>query len=106
MCTCNGSIGITSSPRILTIIFFCPKNATPASELDGEASGTPMDTDSIVATGNMSQGGSPIPNEHQKQSSDTDVGQEGGQLEADAEVEVEAGMLDGEDAEADLNPVG
>ncbi|RXH76131.1 hypothetical protein DVH24_019019 [Malus domestica] len=82
------------------------QNATPASELDGEASGTPMDTDTIAAAGNMSQGGSPIPDEHQKQSSDADVGQEGGQLEADAEVEVEAGMLDGEDAEADLDPVG
>ncbi|XP_050123644.1 THO complex subunit 1 [Malus sylvestris] len=82
------------------------QNATPASELDGEASGTPMDTDTIAAAGNMSQGGSPIPDEHQKQSSDADVGQEGGQLEADAEVEVEAGMLDGEDAEADLDPAG
>ncbi|GMY22806.1 THO complex subunit 1 [Fagus crenata] len=85
--------------------------ATPASEVDGEgiradleASAAQMDTDA-TATGNISQGGTPTPDEHQKQSSDTDVGQEAGQLEADAEVE--AGMIDGEtDAEVDLDAVG
>ncbi|OMO51327.1 THO complex, subunit THOC1 [Corchorus capsularis] len=75
--------------------------ATPASEIDGEgtradtdASAAPMDTDAMAASGNNSQGGTPTPDEHQKQSPDIDVGQEAGQLEADAEVE--AGMIDGE----------
>ncbi|XP_030926869.1 THO complex subunit 1-like isoform X2 [Quercus lobata] len=85
--------------------------ATPASEVDGEgiradleASAAQMDVDA-TATGNISQGGTPTPDEHQKQSSDTDNGQEAGQLEADAEVE--AGMIDGEtDAEVDLDAVG
>ena len=92
-------------------ILFFAKIATPASEVDGEgiradleASAAQMDTDA-TATGNISQGGTPTPDEHQKQSSDTDVGQEAGQLEADAEVE--AGMIDGEtDAEVDLDAVG
>ncbi|XVE68418.1 hypothetical protein DITRI_Ditri09bG0067000 [Diplodiscus trichospermus] len=86
--------------------------ATPASEIDGEgiradmeASAIPMDTDVTAATGNNSQGGTSTPEEHQKQSSDTDVGQEAGQLEADAEVE--AGMIDGEtDPEAESDHVG
>ncbi|OMO89731.1 THO complex, subunit THOC1 [Corchorus olitorius] len=75
--------------------------ATHASEIDGEgtradtdASAAPMDTDATAATGNNSQGGTPTPDEHQKQSPDIDVGQEAGQLEPDAEVE--AGMIDGE----------
>ncbi|XP_059433717.1 THO complex subunit 1 [Corylus avellana] len=84
--------------------------ATPASEVDGEgiradfeSSAAQMDVDA-TATGNISQGGTPTPDEHQKQSSDTDVAQEAGQLEADAEVE--AGMIDGEtDAEVDLDAV-
>ncbi|KAK9266296.1 hypothetical protein L1049_001818 [Liquidambar formosana] len=84
----------------------------PASEIDGEgiradleASATPMDADAMAATGNFAQGGSPSPDEHQKQSPDTDGGQEAGQLEADAEAE--AGMIDGEtDAEVDLDAVG
>ncbi|KAK7857001.1 tho complex subunit 1 [Quercus suber] len=65
--------------------------ATPASEVDGEgiradleASAAQMDVDA-TATGNISQGGTPTPDEHQKQSSDTDNGQEAGQLEADAD---------------------
>lgn len=50
------------------------------------------------------QGGTPTPEELQKQNSDPD-GQEAGQLEADAEVE--AGIIDGEtDADADLDAVG
>ncbi|XP_062174088.1 THO complex subunit 1 isoform X1 [Alnus glutinosa] len=85
--------------------------ATPASEVDGEgiradfeSSAVQMDADA-TGTGNISQGGTPTPDEHQKQSSDTDVTQEAGQLEADAEVE--AGMIDGEtDAEVDLDAVG
>lgn len=83
------------------------KIATPASEVDEgiradlEASTTPMDAETGL-TGNVSQSGSPMPDEHQKQSSDTDAGQETGQLEADAEVE--AGMIDGEaDTEVDLD---
>ncbi|KAA8537347.1 hypothetical protein F0562_026966 [Nyssa sinensis] len=85
--------------------------ATPASEIDGEgskvdteASGAPMDTDA-TPTGNISRGGTPSPDDFQKQSSDTDAGQEAGQIEAD--VEVDAGMIDGEtDAEVDLDAVG
>ncbi|KAJ9190536.1 hypothetical protein P3X46_001724 [Hevea brasiliensis] len=84
--------------------------ATPASEIDGEgvradeSSAAPMDTDAMATAVSTSQGGTPTPEEHQKQSPDTDVGQEAGQLEADGEVE--AGMIDGEtDAEVDLEAV-
>ncbi|XWS08247.1 hypothetical protein CRYUN_Cryun41cG0063400 [Craigia yunnanensis] len=65
---------------------------TPASEIDGEgtkidleASTTPMDMDVTVTTRNISQGGTPALDEHQKQSPNTDVGQKARQLEADAE---------------------
>ncbi|XVF41073.1 hypothetical protein PTKIN_Ptkin01aG0250900 [Pterospermum kingtungense] len=83
--------------------------ATPASEIDGEgiradmeASAAPMDTDVTSATGNNSQGGTPTPDEHQKQSPDADIGQE-----AEADAEVEAGMIDGEtDPEAESDHVG
>ncbi|XP_044462105.1 THO complex subunit 1 [Mangifera indica] len=84
--------------------------ATPASEIDGiradvEASATPMDTDATAVTSNISQGGTPTPEEQQKQSSDTDIGQEAGQLDADAEAD--AGTVDGEtDAEVELEAVG
>ncbi|KAI3419303.1 uncharacterized protein J3R85_013304 [Psidium guajava] len=87
--------------------------ATPASEVDGEgtrgdleATATPMDTDpKIAAAVNDSQGGTPTLDEQLKQGSDTDIGAEPGQLEADAEAE--AGMVDGEtDAEVDLDTVG
>lgn len=83
--------------------------ATPAAETDGEgtkadASAAPMEFD--AATVPAAQG-TPTPDELQKQSSDTDVGQEAGQLEADAEAEVEAGIIDGEtDADVDLDAVG
>lgn len=63
-----------------------------------------MDNDAMATTVSTSQGGTPTPEELQKQSPDTDVGQEAGQLEADGEVE--AGMIDGEtDAEVDLEAV-
>ncbi|KAI4332946.1 hypothetical protein L6164_017812 [Bauhinia variegata] len=84
------------------------QNATPATEIDGEgtradAAATPMEYDAATTPG--AQGGTLTPDELQKQSSDTDVGQEAGQLEADAEVE--AGMIDGEtDADVDLEAVG
>ncbi|KAF3434264.1 hypothetical protein FNV43_RR25367 [Rhamnella rubrinervis] len=85
--------------------------ATPASEIDDgikadlEASATPMDTDAATATGNMSQGGSPLTDEHQKQSSDTDGLEAAGQSEPDADVE--PGVVDGEaDTEVDLDAVG
>ncbi|KAL5800899.1 hypothetical protein ACOSQ3_032531 [Xanthoceras sorbifolium] len=84
--------------------------ATPASENDGEGNradleASTMDTDAPVASENISQGGTPTPEELQKQSPDTDIGQEAGQLEADAEAD--AGMIDGEtDAEVDLEAVG
>ncbi|GMH30510.1 hypothetical protein Nepgr_032353 [Nepenthes gracilis] len=82
------------------------QTATPASENGGrpdlEATPVQMDMEATTATGSNSQGRSPTPDEHQKQSSETD-GQEPGQLEADAE----AGMVDGEtDAEVDLESVG
>ncbi|XP_022966961.1 THO complex subunit 1 [Cucurbita maxima] len=85
--------------------------ATPASENDGEGTrsdpdgpSVAMDADTTVAAGSVSQGGTPTPEEN-KQSSDTDIGQEAGQLEADAEVE--PGMIDGEiDAEVDLDTAG
>ncbi|KAK2634342.1 hypothetical protein Ddye_029134 [Dipteronia dyeriana] len=86
--------------------------ATPASEIDGEgiradleASSTPMDTDAPVASENISQGGTLTPDELQKQSPDTEFGQEAGQLDADAEAD--GGMIDGEtDAEVDLEIIG
>lgn len=88
-----------------------PKIATPASELDDgikadlEASAIPMDADAVAATGNTSQGGSPITDEHQKQSSDTDGQEVAGHSEPDADVE--PGMVDGEaDTEVDLDAVG
>ncbi|OIV92408.1 hypothetical protein TanjilG_23008 [Lupinus angustifolius] len=76
--------------------------ATPANEIDGEdvktdTTATPMEFDATTVIG--TQGG-PTPDEHQKQSSDNDVGQEAGQLEADAEVE--AGIIDGE-TDADID---
>ncbi|KAK3002431.1 hypothetical protein RJ639_021898 [Escallonia herrerae] len=82
--------------------------ATPASEIDAEGSRVdldtpiaPMDTDAPMATGTTSQGGTPTPDDHQKQSSDTDAGQ------VEAGGEVEAGMIDGEtDADVDLVAVG
>ncbi|KAL0541398.1 hypothetical protein IC582_021440 [Cucumis melo] len=85
--------------------------ATPASENDGEGTRSDpdgpsagMDVDTAIATGNVSQGGISTPEEN-KLSSDTDIGQEAGQLEADAEVE--PGMIDGEtDAEVDLDTAG
>jgi len=62
-----------------------------------------MEFDAATAPG--TQGGTTTPEELQKLSSDTDGGQEAGQLEADAEVE--AGMIDGEtDADVDLDTVG
>ncbi|KAL6328107.1 hypothetical protein AAG906_033389 [Vitis piasezkii] len=65
--------------------------------VDLEASAAPMDADVTATT--------PTADENQKQSSDTDAGQEAGQSEADAEAE--AGMIDGEtDAEVDLDAVG
>ncbi|RVW92952.1 THO complex subunit 1 [Vitis vinifera] len=67
------------------------------TRVDLEASAAPMDTDVTATT--------PTAEENQKQSSDTDAGQEAGQSEADAEAE--AGMIDGEtDAEVDLDAVG
>ncbi|KAI9079003.1 hypothetical protein K1719_039050 [Acacia pycnantha] len=84
--------------------------AAPATEGDGEGlradgSTAPMELDAVAVP--AAQGGTPTPDDLQKQSSDTDVGQEAGQLEADAEGEVEAGMIDGEtDADVDLEAVG
>nr|XP_043635689.1 THO complex subunit 1 [Erigeron canadensis] len=81
--------------------------ATPASEVDGdgnrpdlEGSAAPMDTDSV----NVSP--------DQKQTPDTDGGQEPGQIdepdaEAEPDQEPESGMIDGEtDAEVELVAAG
>ncbi|GAV58843.1 efThoc1 domain-containing protein [Cephalotus follicularis] len=81
---------------------------TPVNETDGkgiradvEASAALMDTH-VAAIGNIFHGGIPTDNDHQKQSSDTDAGQEAGQLDADAEAE--AGMIyDEPEAEVDLD---
>ncbi|CAK9133663.1 unnamed protein product [Ilex paraguariensis] len=86
------------------------QTATPASEIDGdgtradlETAAAPVDADATIATVNTYQGGTPTSEEHQKLSSDTDIGQETGQIEADADI----GMIDGEtDAEVDLDAVG
>lgn len=87
--------------------------ATPASEVDEgsrtdlEASATHMavETDAQVTTENFSRSSSTVPDEHQKQSPDTDMVQEAVQSEAD--LEAEPGMIDGEtDAEVDLEAVG
>lgn len=90
---------------------FCPKIATPASEMDEgikadlEASTTPVDTDAAGATGNTSQSGSPVADENQKQSSDTDGQEAAGQSEPEADVE--PGMVDGDaDTEVDIDAVG
>lgn len=88
------------------------QTTTRAGEIDGdgtradiEASTAAMDTDAAMASGNISQGGTPTPEENQKQSPDTDLGQEAGQLEADGEAE--PGLIDGEtDAEVDLDAAG
>ncbi|KAJ7949389.1 THO complex subunit 1 [Quillaja saponaria] len=79
----------------------------PSSEIDGEGIrggvSAAMEFDATAIPG--TQGGTSTPDDHQKQSSDTDVGQEAGQLEADAEVD--AAMIDGEtDADVDLDAVG
>lgn len=68
---------------------------------DPEASVAPIDTDTRIATVTISQEETPTPEDNQKQSSDTDVAQEAGQMEA------ETGMIDGEtDADVDLDAVG
>lgn len=85
--------------------------ATPPSEMDNEvgradpeASAAPMDTDAGIATVNICQEETPTPEDNQKQSSDTDVAQEAGQIEADTEAET--GMIDGETDAEDLDTAG
>ncbi|KAG9156229.1 hypothetical protein Leryth_022116 [Lithospermum erythrorhizon] len=87
------------------------QNATPASEadIDGsrgdfDASTAPLDNDATIPAGSNSRSGTPTPDEHQKQGSDTDVGQdqEVGQMEADAEGE-EAGMMEDGETYADVD---
>lgn len=58
-----------------------------------------MEFDAVALPGN--QGGTSTSDELQKLSSDTDNGLEAGQLEADAEVE--AGIIDETDADADVD---
>lgn len=76
------------------------------SRADLEASAAPMDSDVVMAAGNVSLGGTPTPDDQQKQGSDMDGGQEAGQLD-EMDAEPDAGMVDGEtDAEIDLVAVG
>ncbi|KAF4396627.1 hypothetical protein G4B88_028941 [Cannabis sativa] len=73
-----------------------PPGEWPGIRGDLETSTTPMDVEPETAgvTDMVSQGGSPMPDENQKQSSDTDAGPEMGQLEADSKIE--AGIIEGE----------
>ncbi|KAI5668719.1 hypothetical protein M9H77_18572 [Catharanthus roseus] len=94
------------------------QNATPACEVDTDAgpesATAPLYTDGTIAIASTSQGETPTPDDHQKQSSDNDVGPDGqmemeaeADAEAEAETEAETGMIDGEtDAEVDLEAVG
>lgn len=71
---------------------------------DLEASATVMDMDSTPLTGNNSQGGTPTPDELQKQSSESPEEPEAGELE---DADAEPGMIDGEtDADVDLEVAG
>ncbi|KAI5410919.1 THO complex subunit 1 [Lathyrus oleraceus] len=78
--------------------------ATPATEMDGESirtdtAATPMEFDAVPIPG--SQGGTSTSDELQKNSPDTDIDPEAGQLDADAEVE--PGIIDENDADADAD---
>lgn len=82
------------------------QTATPSTEIDGEgiradSTATPMEFDAAALPG-----GTSTSDELQKNGSDTDIGQEAGQLEADTEVE--DGIIDetDADADADLDAVG
>lgn len=64
-----------------------------------------MDSDAVMAAGNVSLGGTPTPDDQQKQGSD-DGGREAGQID-ETDADPDAGMVDGEtDAEVDLVAVG
>lgn len=70
------------------------------SRTDPEVSAAAADGDAIVASSDISRGGSPTPDEYQNKNSDADGGLEAGQIES------EVGMIDGEmDAEVDLDVV-
>lgn len=103
-----------------------------ANKTDLETAAGPLDTDATIAAASTSQGETPTLDDHQKQSPDTDVGQDGHMevdavveteaeadeaeadeaeaeagAEAEAEAEAETGMIDGEtDAEVDLEAAG
>ncbi|XP_074268963.1 THO complex subunit 1 [Silene latifolia] len=87
------------------------QNAAMVSEMDGEGGRTDLeappaslDMDSTPVNGNNSQGGSPTPDEYQKQSSESPEPREVGQV--DTEGDMEPGMIDGEtDADVDLDIV-
>ncbi|XP_010557907.1 PREDICTED: THO complex subunit 1 isoform X2 [Tarenaya hassleriana] len=61
---------------------------------DTETFAEHMETDAVAVTGDVSQANTPTPEEQQKLGSDTDNGQEPGQIEAGADVE--PGMIEGE----------
>lgn len=90
----------------ITVCFLICQVGTAASDEGGradiETSAAAMDSDAMVATGGISQGSTPTPEENQKQSPETDIGQE------DADAEADDGRnIDGEpDAQVDLDTVG
>lgn len=76
------------------------------SKANLEVSAAPLITDDTSAAAGTFPGGS-TPDESQKQSSDTDVGQEtqvevDGDAEAEADGEAETGIVDGETEDVDL----
>lgn len=94
-------------PEITVILFVVNQIATPATDMDGEGirtdtTATPMEFDAATLPG--TQDGTTTPDELQKLSSDTDIGQEAGQLDAD-DAEGEAGIIDGETDDVDLDAV-
>lgn len=72
-------------------------DADEGTRVDLEASATPMDAEAATVGGDVSQSESPVLDEHQKEGSDTEAGQE------EAEAEVEEGTIDADaDTEVDL----
>lgn len=91
---------------------------TTASEMDveggrgdAETTAPPLDAEATIAATINFQTGTLTPDDHQKQSSDTEVGQDEqieaeGDADAEAETEAETGIIDGEtDAEVELEAV-
>lgn len=95
---------------LITLVFAALKIANSGAEIDGGGSGAELDDsiapmDADTAAVGISQSGAPTPDEGQKQSPDMDMGQEVGQLEADADGEVEADIGEA-DLEIEMDPSG